>query len=120
MLFNRYTEHYLKYKLSLVNKNHISSKYPILNFEEVLREHFPEIDIRPAIGNKSCWNCASLVECDVSQLRDIENSIREMLRWRNYDELIQMKKVFNEVSKKSQNPVLRLNRVRGQQLLQLL
>jgi hypothetical protein len=78
-----------------------SATHVISSFEEIVREHFPEINILPAIGDRTCFNCKSQDSCDNSQLSAIEKSIREMLQWREYDEVIQMKNIFNKLEKKS-------------------
>ena len=72
-------------------------------FTEILKGHLPEIDIRP---HSICWNCKHGETCDKHDRRTIELRLREYLRWREYDEVIQMKALFSQLSEEVQSTTL--------------
>ena len=69
-------------------------------FTEVIRGYLPEIDVRP---HAACWNCQDGETCDKHNLKIIEKDLQEYLRWREYDEVIQMKALFGQLSQQLQS-----------------
>jgi hypothetical protein len=97
ILLNDYSDNYLKYRLGLRTGDKHVATGTLKAFSTIFSEHVPEINIGPAIGKRTCWDCKSLEECDRSQLRQIERGISKLLLWREYDEINQMKEVFRRI-----------------------
>lgn len=97
LLLNPYTHTYLKYVLGIKSNKLTNNRTALESFTHILSERFPEIDIRPRVGDRYCWNCNRLEECDDAEPKQIEKRIAEYLKWRDYDEVHQMKEAFENV-----------------------
>jgi len=91
--------HLLKHVLGLRTNELQTTRAKLRAFTEVSRGILPEINIRPAA---TCWSCKKGDSCDKHVLKMIEKELKEYLLWREYDEVIQMKILFSNLSQRLQ------------------
>ena len=103
-LLNEHTHTYLKYAFGIRGPVSTTGNQTIQAFQDVFREQLPEIDIRPSMGERSCWNCKHSNACDKADLRQISKRLDEYLKLRDYDEVAQMKEMFAHLAGKSRRP----------------
>ncbi|HZV47890.1 MAG TPA: hypothetical protein VFG06_11180 [Thermodesulfovibrionales bacterium] len=99
LLLNDYTAKYFAYRFKIIKG--ITASQEIEAFQQIFGQRLPEIAIAPFIGKRTCWNCKRAYNCDSHQLIQIENAIRKFIKWRDYDEIYQMKIVFDAIAKSS-------------------
>lgn len=102
-LLNEHTHTYLKYAFGIRGPVATTGNRTVQAFQDVFREQLPEIDIRPRLGERNCWNCKSSNTCDRADLRQIAKRLGEYLKLRDYDEVSQMKELFARLARKSRS-----------------
>ena len=96
-LFNQHSLQFCKYKWGLEYAKNNS----ILNsFSTVFNTYLPEIELVPfhvLYEWEKCVVCAHLEKCKDNYLLEVEKNMKNILKWRNYDEVHQMKEVTNSI-----------------------
>lgn len=93
---------YLNLKFGLYNlPKNVNNNY-IKCFENVFDISLPnELVLHNYAFNpeEQCNRCARIVDCKDKYLSDIEKNVNKMFKWRNYDEIHQIKDVINQRNK---------------------
>lgn len=98
LLMNNHTQLYFEHRLGLIDDESNTRRNVFSAFEHVFSEILPEVNIAPSTNKKSCWNCKKLDACDHTQPKEIEKNIRDLLAWRDYDEIIQLRDVVTRIA----------------------
>ncbi|MFA5424627.1 MAG: hypothetical protein WC374_12305 [Phycisphaerae bacterium] len=99
-LFNNNTIHYLRYKFAMTAKPDGINLDRAQSFTTVFQNYLPNDPIIPYYALHSegkCTQCKREKECNDSYLLDVEKRVRELLRWRDYDEILQAKDVLESI-----------------------
>ena len=102
-LFSEDVFKYCKYKFGL-NRLPLQAKSEnIQGFQSVFEAYFPNTTIFPeyvVVDKKRCLKCNREQTCKDGYLSEIENNILGILKWRDYDEVQQLKSVTEGIIKK--------------------
>jgi len=101
VLFDTSVLKYCKYKFGLNSiKNNIKTNV----FNSIFKTYVPnELTIPYYLFGKDgkCSICKDITKCKEKYLIDFENELKELIKWRNYDEIYQIKDVINDIVNKS-------------------
>jgi len=102
-LFDDHTFNYCRIKFGL-------SKYPqeaepgrIEGFHSVFNAYLPNTSVFPdyvmyrIFSSEKCEECGRSKKCKDGYLADVEEKVKELITWRSYDEIIQLKDVLEDI-----------------------
>jgi hypothetical protein len=98
LLLNQHTKKYLSHRFGTEMNRNRSAFIDITAFSQVFYQRLPEIDIVPPDAYQKCRECNNLEDCRVEYFDRSEKSLREYIKIRDYDEIHQMKNIFNHIS----------------------
>jgi hypothetical protein len=103
-LFTEYDHNYLKYRLGIDNVPKKSSAGYLDTFNSIFSTYLPNLELIPhyAYGSQ-CKDCKKEKSCSDNFLNDLEKNALELISWRNYDEIIQIKKIIDKSIKRYEN-----------------
>jgi hypothetical protein len=96
-LFDDHSFEYLKYRFGIDVNN---CQMGIKSFNSLFNVSLPNENIFPEIAlvnEKKCNTCSRFNECKKSYLKQLDIRITEILQWRKYDEISQIKSVVNNI-----------------------
>jgi hypothetical protein len=96
-LFNNRSFEFLKYRFG-IDINNCQTK--IETFNSIFNMAFPNEDIFPEIvltDESRCNSCAKKNICRKDYLKYLDDKIDEIIKWRKYDEISQVKAVVNNI-----------------------
>jgi hypothetical protein len=92
--------HFFKYKLSIDSRNLCIQNEKSKAFNKVFSTFMPEIGILPnVLYDPKCKECKKEVQCDSIAIKSISKRTKEILAWRDYDELHEVRQVLNDITK---------------------
>jgi hypothetical protein len=100
-LFDDMTLNYLKHKFGIASSQFSAAKGRLKSFATVFKAYFPNQEVIPqyAFASESkCTTCKNAGGCNDNYLHNLENDIRAILRWRDYDEIQEAKTVFDSIA----------------------
>jgi hypothetical protein len=96
-LFNKRSFEYLKYRFGIdVNDCQIK----LNTFNSIFNVALPNDNIFPEIvleREEKCSKCIKETECKKNYIKQLDNRISDILNWRKYDEIFQIKSVVNNI-----------------------
>ena len=100
-LFNPADYEYLRFRLGIQNIPKKTTKRYIESFSMIFRSFLPDLPLIPhyAYGSE-CTSCKHEIKCAESYLNDLEKNTFEMIKWRDYEEIIQLKEVIKNIVNK--------------------
>jgi hypothetical protein len=102
LLLNDQSKEYLKYRFGNNLPNIINMKKNGIDaFAEIFSSYIPELNIYPASSQEKCTQCNQIINCRDKELKTIEKNIRTYIKYRDYDELQELKDVYNQIAIKS-------------------
>ncbi|BAL24894.1 hypothetical protein [Azoarcus sp. KH32C] len=100
VLFSPNVYNYLRYKFGL-QSDLLKSASQLTAFEKVFSSFVPETPLLPSYFiDTQCGTCTTEKTCRSNALPNLEANLRKILAWRDYDEFHEMRKVFDDLSKK--------------------
>lgn len=99
-LFDPYVLDFCKYKFGLSSYPPKADTGRIETFHSIFEAYLPNDPIFPyyLTGDEElCSKCANQNACKDSYLSKLEDNLRNMLTWRGYDEILQLKSVINDI-----------------------
>jgi hypothetical protein len=96
-LFNNRSFEFLKYRFGIDINN---CQTNINTFNSIFSMAFPNEIIFPEIvltNEKSCNTCGKINICRKDYLKYLDDKIDEIVKWRKYDEIFQIKTVINDI-----------------------
>jgi len=96
---------YLRFRLGIKNIPKTSSKGYIESFSMIFRSLLPDLPLIPhyAYGSR-CTSCVHEEKCSDSYLNDLEKNTFEMMKWRSYEEILQLKEVIQRLVDRYNTP----------------
>ena len=98
-LFNDNVNTFLKYRYGLEIHKHISTnEHKIYN--EIFQTLIPNEPVLPEyayINEETCETCKKFSNCKDRYLDDIEEKVKQVLKWREYDEVYRAKEVIDDI-----------------------
>lgn len=93
--------HYFKYKFGINPKNLQSQHEKHKAFDEIFSTFVPETALLPSIWghDPKCKTCAKETQCEAGAAKLVEQNIKQVLEWRNYDELFELREVITNIAK---------------------
>lgn len=100
----QYSFQYLSYKLGTSSKQLLNSAEKTKAFDEVFSSRLPESEILPRVllGDEKCGTCKNENKCSSSALSTVENNVNQILQWRDYEELYQLREVLSNITNKAE------------------
>jgi len=101
--FNDVQLHYCKYKFLTSGIPETVDLERIKSFENIFNMYFPNESVLPEyalIDKDNCQKCKKLAKCKDTYLSAFEDNIEELLSWRDYDEIQQLKGIINTIISK--------------------
>jgi len=102
-LFSEKNLGYCKYKFGLSGFTPGTEMGKIEGFHTVFNSYVPNEMILPEYATTSrelCSKCAREQSCKDSYLIQLEKNVKEVLQWRDYDEIQQLKEITNQIVEK--------------------
>ena len=99
-LFNMRVLNYCKYKFGLASFPKEGEPGGIEAFQSVFEAYVPNRSLFPEyvyINREMCAKCANEDSCKDTYLAKVESNLREMLSWRSYDEIQQLKSIVSDI-----------------------
>lgn len=97
---------YFKYKFGIDNYIDIKSERHKA-FDEIFSTLLPEKGILPnVLHDPKCKECQKESLCGSEAMKNIERNTKDILSWRSYDELTELRSVLNEISNTKNNSEL--------------
>lgn len=74
-------------------------------FEEILKSKLPEQELLPIIlfDAKLCGSCGNKSSCSSDVFAKVETNIKNIMMWRSYDEVQELKSVISRIAKEADN-----------------
>ncbi len=101
-LFNSSVYTYCKYKFGLANTQTEKSTEIVSGFQNIFSTYFPNNLEFPhyVLSNKNqCKDCKKTKLCKDDYLINLEKNLKNFLKWRDYDEVQQLKNVLERITK---------------------
>ena len=108
-LFDNRSFEYLKYRFGM-DINNCQSE--IKTFSSIFNSILPNDNIFPKIvlaNDNNCNNCIKINTCKKEYLKILNDKIDDIIKWRKYDEIFQIKTVINNIIKDCNDGDLMLN-----------
>lgn len=101
LLLPQYSQNYFEKALRVVHDNPTKLNEKLVAFDEIIKSKLPEQELLPVIllDAKLCESCRKYDSCDSDVLNKVEENIRDIMLWRSYDEVQELKSVIGKVSK---------------------
>ena len=99
-LFNDHTYNYLKYKFGLNSRSSQIKSGNVETFQNVFSAYLPNEIVVSGPMSKKCLDCNNLESCRQKYLSLVEADFKRILKWRDYDEIQQLKGVVDKIIKK--------------------
>lgn len=91
---------YLKYKFGIDNNNIDIQRERYKAFDEIFSTILPETGLLPnVLYDPKCKSCKKEALCDSDAIKNIERKTKDILSWRSYDELSELRVILNEIAK---------------------
>lgn len=104
-LFSPEDYEYLRFRLGIKKIPQKTSNNYIESFETIFRSFLPNLPLIPHYAYGSdCVACEHDVVCAKTFLNDLEKNTFEMLKWRSYDEIIQLRCIIQDIVNKYNTP----------------
>jgi len=98
-LFNDVVLNYCKFKFGISDASQASIRPRTAAFEEILRTVLPEVDLFPVDAcRQECATCAKQEKCSRTVLSQLEGNMRSLLKWRDYDEVHELRRVIDKIA----------------------
>lgn len=96
-LFDLTDYNYLRFRLGIKSIPKQDSKAYIRSFDSIFSSYLPNLDLVPHYAyGKECEDCLHKKKCADTYLDDLEKNTYEMLKWRGYEEIQQLKNIINK------------------------
>lgn len=102
-LFNEDDLNYCKYKFGLSSFPSGTGIERIEGFKTVFNAYVPNGSVFPeyiTTNKELCGKCAREQSCKDNYLLELEKNVKELLKWRDYDEIQQLKEITNQIVEK--------------------
>jgi hypothetical protein len=99
-LFDPHVLHYLRYKFGVEAFPKQADTGWIQSFTTLFESQFPNDQLIPGYAFDSqgrCLTCAHEEKCKKTYLNEVETRVRDLLKWRQYDEIRRAKAVFTKI-----------------------
>lgn len=99
-LFDNRVLNFCKYKFLLTGFTSLTDHRFIETFQSVFNAYIPNCDVFPEyvyMSKDKCVTCRKMEGCKDKYLSEVESNLKHIIRWRNYDEIQQIKAVVNEI-----------------------
>lgn len=105
LLLPRHDQKYFDWALSSVTYPEQCNPNEISAFDEIMKNKLPEIGLFPSIlfDAEVCVKCPGNSNCNSNSLNYVEADIDTLMRWRSYDEIHELKKTVQRISKEANN-----------------
>lgn len=105
LLLPRYSQNYFEKALRVTQEMSTKLNEKLVAFDEIINSKLPEQELLPMIlyDAKLCESCRNYNSCDSDVLNKVEENIQDILRWRSYDEVQELKAVIGRISKLADN-----------------
>ncbi|MDD3364488.1 MAG: hypothetical protein PHZ03_05860 [Syntrophomonas sp.] len=94
-LFDQHSLEFCKYKWGL---EYAQQGSLLESFVTVFNTYLPELELMQYYGD--CIKCEKYESCNDMYLAEVEKNFKKIVKWREYDEVYQMKQVTNDIVKK--------------------
>ena len=98
-LFNEDVNYFLKYRYGLEANKHIRQNEMRI-YNEIFQALIPNEPILHEYAFRSeeqCKECVNIVRCKDSYLNEIEENLKTIIKWREYDEVYRAKEVISDL-----------------------
>ncbi len=108
-LFDERTFNYYKYLFGLKNYPKEAEPGKVEGFHSIFNPLLPNMSIIPEyvwyrISNaENCVECKKSKYCEDRYLLEVEEKVKEIIKWRKYDEINQIKSVLDEIVRQRNN-----------------
>jgi len=102
-LFNEHDLIYCKYKFGLSSFLRETEIGRIEGFQTVFNAYVPNESVFPeyvTVNKELCGKCTKEQNCKDKYLLGLETNVKELLKWRDYDEIQQLKAITNQIVEK--------------------
>lgn len=99
-LFDDKDLNFCKYKFLLTGFPSLTDHGFIEAFQSVFNAYIPNCEVFPEyvyMSKDACATCRKMDSCKDKYLSEVESNLKHIIRWRNYDEIQQIKAVVNEI-----------------------
>lgn len=91
---------YLKYKFGIEHNKIDRQKEKHKAFDEIFSAFLPETNLIPnVLFDPKCKSCKKEELCDANATKDIERKTKDILLWRSYDELSELRSIISEIAR---------------------
>ena len=88
---------YLRYRFGLQAPKELDVPSKLNAFDKVFSQYVPELTILPPEAYEKCRACDRIEDCDSKSINDVEKQLKKYSDLREYDEIHQLKRVFNSI-----------------------
>jgi len=102
------TLNYCKYKFGINDLNKKNKNEDIKAFKTIFEGYIPNELLLPDYiieSKERCHKCTREKNCKDSYLKDLEKNLIEFIKWRDYDEIQQIKSIIERISKINNNSI---------------
>lgn len=99
-IFTHKVMNFIKYKFGADTLSRKGIPGKTQTYHEIFRAYLPNIPILPEYAiakEEQCSTCMRIEECKDTYLSNVEDSMNQIILWRNYDEVQQIKEIIGKI-----------------------